>query len=104
MILDVPDIVPATADAVIVTISTYNSEQNDHVNHSFGRSYEHDPYTWDNAIHDGNTYYNDVLITNNGDSAGDDTYGYSHGTQIVPLDEDGDIQAYLAMGHSRGTT
>merc|ERR1712100_80600 len=95
--------VPADAEAVYATISTFDDNRNDHVTHSFGRYNGHQTHTWDNQVYDSNTYLNDVMITHEGDASGKFHYGYSHGTQIIPLTSANQIQAQLCMGHPRGT-
>jgi hypothetical protein len=100
--LTVPTNIPSGATAVFATISHYNSDRNDHVNYSFGRDNNHDSYTWDNRIYDLNTRLNDIMVTENGDSAAKDHYGYSHGSQIVPI-TNGKIKFQGCQGHSRGT-
>ena len=99
---DAPN-VPDDATAILATITTFDSEKNDHVVHSFGRNADHDDDTWYNTVYDKNTYLNDVMVSHQGDAAGKFYYGHSHGTSIIPLKENGKFDAHLCMGYSRGT-
>eukprot|EP00056_Hartaetosiga_gracilis_P016124 m.3946 g.3946 ORF g.3946 m.3946 type:complete len:759 (+) comp3774_c0_seq1:60-2336(+) len=99
-VVSVP-MVPDSAVAVVAAYTTYNTCGNDHVVHSFGRRNAHDCYTWDNRPYELNTYLNDVLITQNGDSGVAQAYGHSGGTQIIPITPDKKMQYALSMGHSR---
>jgi hypothetical protein len=93
--------VPSDAKAIIASLTTFNDHRNDHVTHTFGRSYHHTSYTWDNNPWNHNSRINDVLVTHNGDSGGRKHYGNSAGSQLIPLDN-GYIRSYLCTGHSRG--
>jgi hypothetical protein len=102
--LSVPSNIPSTAKAVYATVSTYQSNNDDHYVHSFGRDNNHDSYTWDNRVYDLNTYLNDVMLTHEGNSAGNMHYGHSFGSHLIPLDANGKIQSYACMGHDNAAT
>jgi hypothetical protein len=55
-------------------------------------------------VYDLNTYLNDVLLTHEGDAAGNNHYGFSHGSHLIPLDANGQIQAHGCMGHNNVAT
>jgi hypothetical protein len=95
--------VPAGTIAVIATISTFDDGRGDCTYHSFGRFPGHSGYAWDNNIYDSNTYFNDVMITHNGDTATTFYYGHSHGSHVIPLKSNMGFDARLNIGYSYGT-
>ena len=96
----VPSNVPTNAVGVYASITTYSDNRNDHWSSSFGRDYNHDCYTWDNRVYDLNTRLNDVMVTHNGDSAGNNHYGFSHGSSFIPIDGNRQIQMKEGHGHN----
>ena len=95
-----PSNVPTNAVGVYASITTYSDNRNDHWSSSFGRDYNHDCYTWDNRVYDLNTRLNDVMVTHNGDSAGNNHYGFSHGSSFIPIDGNRQIQMKEGHGHN----
>ncbi|HEC84828.1 MAG: hypothetical protein DRR19_01940 [Candidatus Parabeggiatoa sp. nov. 1] len=100
--------VPREAIAIIASIQTYHdlaTNKPDHVNHSFGRNVEHDPYSWDNRPFLSNKPFNDVIISHEGNNSGSTIfwYGHHHGTQIIPLKSNGLFDAYINQGYSHGS-
>ena len=94
---------PAGTLAVLGTITSFDDGRGDHVMHSFGRYTAHSCYTWDNAIYAGNAYFNDVMITHNGDSGTIFYYGHSHGAHIIPLKSNNAFDVNMNLGYSFGT-
>jgi hypothetical protein len=106
--IEPPRRVPREAIAIIASIQTYHdhaTNKADHVNHSFGRNVEHDPYSWDNSPFLSNKPFNDVLITHEGNNSGSTIfwYGHHHGAQIIPLKSNGLFDAYVNQGYTYGT-
>ncbi|EGD79933.1 hypothetical protein PTSG_10215 [Salpingoeca rosetta] len=96
-----PDTVPSTAKALITLLYTYQDRSNlEHMVHSFGRSASHRTDPWDNVVYAANTYLNDILITHEGAPSATWYYGFYHPTQVIPLKENGQFEAYLGMDKS----
>ena len=96
--------VPAEATAIIATATTFNSVGNDHVVYSFGRNNSHTDCNASGLhLHSSTTYFNDVLLSQNGELGGFYPKGSSSGTIIIPLTEDNKVKMTLAMGQSNGT-
>jgi hypothetical protein len=106
--IEPPKGVPGNAIAIIASVMTYHDGTGgkaDHVNHSFGRKPEHDSYSWSNKPFESNKPFNDVLITHQGETAGNKNfwYGHHHGTQIIPLKSNGLFDIHTNMGYTFGT-
>ncbi|EDQ84942.1 uncharacterized protein MONBRDRAFT_34480 [Monosiga brevicollis MX1] len=94
--------VPTNAKALITTIYTHeHTSSSDHVVHTFGRDATHTASIIRNGIHDSNVYFNDVQISHDGGTAGSRWYyGHWHGTQIIPLKDDGTFDAVFCDSES----
>jgi hypothetical protein len=94
--------------AILANIITFHTDRNDQTISSFGRNAGHTSYVWDNEIFNNaaniNSWMNDVLITHEGDISPSYYYGYSHGSQIIPLKSGAVFDAQLAMGKSGSGT
>ena len=101
--ISVPGTVPATATAIIASLTSYDSEQGDHMVHSFGRNNNHDTHYWSNQPFTLDTYLNDVYVTHEGDTGGGYHYGHSFGTVIIPLRSDKTFSAMLGGGMNGAT-
>ena len=66
----VSDNIPTNAVAVLASLTTFNSQRNDHVVYSLGRDNSVTCYFHHNQVYEANTYFNDVLQTQNGDAGG----------------------------------
>ena len=98
----VPPSVPNTASAIIVNIHTYSSAS-DHVVHSFGRNASHSCASFQANLFSNNAYYNDLLLSHNGNLGSSYAQGHAHGTHVIPLKSNGTFDTQLNMGHVTGT-
>jgi hypothetical protein len=95
--------VPAEATAIIATATTFNSVGNDFVVYSFGRNNSHTDCNASGLhLQTVDTYFNDVLLSQNGQEGGFYPNGTSSGTIIIPLTVDNKVKMTLAMGQSVG--
>eukprot|EP00730_Choanoeca_flexa_P004012 TRINITY_DN11572_c0_g1_i3.p1 TRINITY_DN11572_c0_g1~~TRINITY_DN11572_c0_g1_i3.p1 ORF type:complete len:738 (+),score=101.42 TRINITY_DN11572_c0_g1_i3:2-2215(+) len=98
------DFLPAEATGIIASATTFNSCLGDHVVWGMGRDNSHSDCTsWSASFLVKDAYFTDVLLTQNGNSAGNRRYGTSTGTIIAPITADNKLAMSLSMGHSCGT-
>ena len=94
-----PPNVPSNSTAILANIYSYQGNQNDWMAHSFGRAANHDANILNAAIYTNATpYYNDVLVTHEGGVSPSFYFGFSHGSNIIPLKSNGMFDAQLGIG------
>ncbi|EDQ88644.1 uncharacterized protein MONBRDRAFT_26291 [Monosiga brevicollis MX1] len=82
---DVSSSIPQGAVAIVASLTSYNSLRNDHCVYSLGRDNDVPCSFSSGGVYSTNTYYNDVLQTQNGENGGPQYHGFSSGTSIIPL-------------------
>jgi len=97
----IPPNVPVTATAILANIYSFQVNRADGMGHSFGRNNSHDANIFGNNIFfNAAPYYNDVLVYYEGKNSPVYYYGYSHGSNIIPLKANGRFDANLGIGKS----
>ena len=101
--------VPANATSIFANIYSWQSTtRNDWMMHNFGRYANTNPAVVDNqmftaTLSNVNAYYNDVIVTYEGRSTASYYYGYSHGSNIIPLKANAAFDSVVGLGKSAAT-
>ena len=94
--------VPSNATSIFANIYSWQSSRNDFMMHNFGRYANTNPAILDNqmfnaALSNVNAYYNDVIVTYEGRNTTSYYYGYSHGSNIIPLKANAAFDSVLGI-------
>jgi prepilin-type processing-associated H-X9-DG protein len=96
----IPPNVPTSATAVICNIYSFQFDRADGMGLSFGRNANHDTNIFGTSISTTMIAHNDVLVTYEGRTTTTSSYyyGYSHGSNIIPLKSNGRFDAQISIG------